>query len=139
MPTYAERKAQQKKADRYRRQAKSMRKWHRARPEPVQAPPLDAGIQRLKCTDCAKMFDGYVAMKYCPQCRKRRALWCPQGDLLPSPPLTPLERAWLEAEPKLLWDYRILDENHREVWASELQKRYIRETRPRGLHRRGRL
>lgn len=32
-------------------------------------------------------------------------------------------------------DYRINDENGVEVWASELSKRYYRETRPRGVMR----
>lgn len=30
-------------------------------------------------------------------------------------------------------DYRIMDENGREVWASKLSKRYVRESAPRRL------
>jgi hypothetical protein len=35
------------------------------------------------------------------------------------------------------WDYRIMDENGREVWASDLRERYIAETRPVGRIHKG--
>lgn len=95
-------------------------------------------ILRCKHRWCSAKFESSAPdLLFCPSCRiqllaAERSV--PSGDCTiwewDNREAIATTAFWAE-QLRSPFDYRLLDENGREVWASDLIKRYKRETRPR--------
>lgn len=97
-------------------------------------------MKRCRHRWCRARFDaGADDLLFCPSCReellrKEAAVLAQSGygrvQLAEAIATTEYWREWRSP-----FDYRVIDENGREVWASDLIKRYKRETKPRPIHK----
>lgn len=93
-------------------------------------------IRRCRHSWCKQRFDAQASdLIFCPRCRnllllKEEAMARSSGSArIQSAEAMATMEFWREWRSP--FDYRVIDENGREVWASDLIKRYKRETKPR--------